>query len=317
MTADKRTMLLPVFKAYDQRFYTWILTFRQLLMLFPMDGHFYKKKGKNTAIEFTKIYSLSICLSFLEFLILAAIIVIGAGSVLFAGFGSNEYIYNIAAALVSNILIIAGLSIPIILIFRIINAAVGAVPYLVVGDRKTTLISDVISLLVPVGGYAIAAFLLQVVVFIIPAAIMIIVVLAGIDVWIVIIIMLIILAITFAIWVVIRFLIQFGMLELVINKKGVIESIKASMTLAKENWKMILIFDVAMFIVLIVIGVVSEAVMYILQMFFYISVMIPPLIVIVLLLFVLISLIQSVLTGLIVIPIQYIFWKSVNGVKNG
>lgn len=278
---------------------------------------FLQKKGKETAAEFTKIYTLSMGLSFLELLILLVILLMGMGSVLFEGVGSKEYIYNISATLVRNVFVIAALSIPVILVFRIINAAVGAVTYLVVGGKKTNLMKDIGSLMIPVGGYAIAAFLLQVAIFIVPAAIMIIAILAGLDGWIIFTLVFFLLAITFAIWIVVRFLIQFGMLELVIHKNGVIGSIKTSIRLVKENWKMILIFDVAMFVVLMAIGIITQAVMYILQVFFYMAILVPPLIILVLILFVIFTLIQSVLTGLIVIPTQYLFWKSVKRGANG
>lgn len=108
------------------------------------------------------------------------------------------------------------------------------------------------------------------------------------------------------------FLIQFGFWELIINKRGVLESLKVSYALVKQNLFAVIIFDIVLFITAFAIGSVFYVISYVLQLIFMALILLVPVIGITALVVVTIvlGLIQTVLIHLLIFPFTYAFWKS-------
>ncbi|MBN2478488.1 DUF4013 domain-containing protein, partial [Candidatus Micrarchaeota archaeon] len=107
------------------------------------------------------------------------------------------------------------------------------------------------------------------------------------------------------------FLIQFAMWELILNRRGVIESIKESFRKVKGNFWKVVIFNIAIIAVSMIIQVFVQILTTFLQIFITVLAVSGNIVVILLAVIVFIALmfVLEVLTQAVIMPAVYKFWK--------
>ncbi|MEW6721666.1 MAG: hypothetical protein AB1324_00225 [Candidatus Micrarchaeota archaeon] len=189
---------------------------------------FVSRNSVELAVEFTKVELLGLALQ-----VLVGVLVIGATIALGAAPG------NLAVMAIVAILGIAGL-----LALSVANMAISSVPYAIVQEgtkgKKVDIISKAVSLLVPMGRYALAIIGLTAAVIGIPLVIAVLLGDAG-----AILGGLLLLA-AIGVYVVILFFIQLSVPEVVLNKAGVMAALASSYRLVRKNLLGTIFFDVVL-----------------------------------------------------------------------
>lgn len=118
--------------------------------------------------------------------------------------------------------------------------------------------------------------------------------------------------IMFLILIVVFFLIQFSFWELILNRRGLIESLKISFALVKKNIIAVIVFDIVLFLVGTAVGSIFYAISYVLQfMVTPLSIFVPSLgIIASLVVSSIVGLLQGTVINVLVLPFTYKFWKS-------
>ncbi len=115
-----------------------------------------------------------------------------------------------------------------------------------------------------------------------------------------------------------QFLFQFSYLELVLNRRGVIESLKKSFSLVKSNLVTVFVFDIIYILLTIAVTIPLSITQWLINIVGQIIVSISGLVglgVIVIVIYVLFFLISVVIATLIPTPFFYFFWKRISEVN--
>lgn len=263
-----------------------------------------KKDYRELGIEFTKLYALT-------FLVVIVAILIAGALVLLTAFFANSYLMGI----INIVVLVFGVA--IFLITLVITSALTGVFYNVVHEKlagkKIRIIEKTRELTAPMGRYAIVMLLVYGVPLLgMPLAIVVFgssftSSMAGV------IFLAVALVVIAPIYFILAFFLQFAVLEIVLNRRGVIDSLKQSYALVRKNLLVTFGFDVVFVLVIFAIAAAFRVISSILGFFAALSIIFFPLLILLILAMVVLILIQSVVTSLITIPAQYYFWKSIGG----
>lgn len=226
---------------------------------------FIKKEFKFLFIEFLKTY----VLTYLAFIALGAVFLL-----FYFGSGQNNYVT-------------LGIGIPLLIIGLLVSMVLGSVPYKILHERtkgkRISIIAEAKKIAIPVIKYQIIILAITMVILL-PAIISVASGAAQSAICLI--------GLSYIGLIVIIFFIQFAIYELLINKKGAIESIKSSFSLVKKNIGAVFVYDIVLAIIIIVIYI------------FFLILNIIPILGIFLSLF-----IEPIILSIIMIPAAYFFWK--------
>ena len=254
-----------------------------------------EKNWKELAIDFSKIYGLTYVFSTIfTGAMIAVWVVAGIGS------GENPWL-AIAIGIAVTILMSTGLV--------VITGAISATSFLVVREstagKRVGIIEKSRELLVPVGKYMLllsAVGVLVLAVILLP--------LVAQDAWVSVLLMLTLMAVMVIALVLLFFFIQFAMLEIVIGKKGVIDSLRLSTGKVRNNIIMVFLYDIILFVISIAIGIpFSLVIQFVVVPMMIASALNIGFLMVAILLYLALLFIMSVGLQVIVIPITYFFWK--------
>ncbi len=252
-----------------------------------------KKYPKELAVDFSKI----MILSMIAGILLGVVLVGGAFALGFSGLVSGEPNYVILAA---------GFLFGIIMLIAIgsLTTALSATMYPALVARtqgkKISIIQKTRELFVPLGKYFLVVLLGEMLVL---ALILLPILLQN---WIITAIFAFVLII---VAVIIVFLIQFATLEIIFNKRGVIEALSRSAKLAKKNWVQVLVYDIVVFLIAAGIGIAFQVLTQIMTSILVLGIINPAFFAAGILIILLITFVQSIAISLVTVPFGYFFWR--------
>ncbi|MBN1170081.1 hypothetical protein JXA56_03575 [Candidatus Micrarchaeota archaeon] len=257
-----------------------------------------EKNWKKLAIDFSKIYGLIYLI-----LIISTIIMVGSWLMVSTGIMGNIWI-GIAVAVAATIVL------QIIMI--VLTGVIRATAYLVVSERAAGksigIIREAGKLLFPVARYTLVIIAIQIAILaVIIAPILLLSGSASV------ILMTIFAVACIIAFVVFLFIIQFGLLEVIYSKTGVIASLKASINKVKKNVVPVFIFDLILLVIVLALSIPFA----ILMQFLILPVMMMGAAfgqnlafgIIGMILYFALIFIMSVAMEMGMLPLQYFFWK--------
>jgi hypothetical protein len=222
------------------------------------------------------------------------------------GAAASGILGNIALLAVAAV-IAAILYVGLIIAISAISAVIYPVTEESANNKRIGILNKAKELLGPVARYTLVTFGLFFAVMLLPIISAVFSVTAQSDIGIGITMILVIIA--GIAYIIALFLIQFALLELVLRKKGAVESLRISYQKVRRNWLVVLGFDIAFIVIYFGISLAFAVVEQIVSLLMVFAAINIALLVLVLILYIIIILIQALVTALLTTPFQYFFWK--------
>jgi hypothetical protein len=267
-----------------------------------------KRDFKTIGKEFLKVYGLIFLIQMLGIALIVVVALILAGGAMLSPSLVNDILGN-GPLLVA----LLGAGFLGFFVFMVLTMAISTVTYNIVHERlknsSVGIVGKATELLAPVTGYALITSLFMIVLVAIVGGVAILAqssVLAGLIVVFMAFLM-------FMGMIVFGFLLQFTLIEVALRKRGVIDAIRHSVRLVMRNLVPTFAFNIFLMLVIFAVGAVFAAMQQMLNFLFIMSILNIFFVLIPLVILMVVSLIQSVVIAMVMIPAQYFYWKSIGG----
>jgi|GEM_PF-3729537 len=259
-----------------------------------------QKGYREIGIEFAKVYAISFALWIPVVLVMGALMLVSA-------FFADSYLKGIISIIAIVLMVL------VMFIVVVLGTALSGVFYSIVHEKlagkRISIIGKTKELAAPMARYVVVMALLYGVPLL---ALLGLVLLAGGSMAGGILMLIGIVAIL-PLMLLFSFIFQFSILEITLNRKGAVESLKRSLALVKKNLLVTFGFDVAVIMVVFGISAAFSVVTNIVSFFAVGAVFFLPLMILLIIAAVLLIFAQSVVTMMVMAPAQYYFWKSIGG----